>query len=163
MDLDRVTRYQRFETRAEYRSALVTALECAVREVRILESDGVFAGFEQPAFATVLDELLRRRGDAQVDILVRDAGFLERSCPRVNALMTTHGARLRVLRPDPPVPSFEKSLVLVDDSVVLRRPNANLPVAYWDCDEQAISATRRLFEEIVSQSTTAYSVTPTGL
>ncbi|MEZ5729973.1 MAG: hypothetical protein R3E48_19525 [Burkholderiaceae bacterium] len=55
-----------------------------MREVRILESDGVFAGFEQPAFASVLDELLRRRRDAQVDILVRDSGFLERSSARAS-------------------------------------------------------------------------------
>ncbi len=163
MDMTTVLGYQRFDSRMHAISALDTALEGATRRVRIFDDRGDFYGFDRRAFADAIDGLLRRNREAEVLVVLRDTGFVQAHCPRLLELMARHGSRIRVLKITGSVRGFARGFVVVDDSVVLRRPHFEQAVTFWDIDEKAIAAAHGVIDELLQHAGAAVSPHVTGL
>lgn len=163
MDMTTALGYQRFDSRMHAISAFDTALEGARRRVRIFDDRGDFYGFDRHEFAEAIDRLLRRSRDAEVLVVLRDANFVQRHCPRLMELMVRHGGRIRVLEVAGSVRGFARGFVVVDDSVVLRRPHFEQAVTFWDIDEKAIAAAHGVIDELLQHAATPISPHVTGL
>lgn len=163
MDMITVLGYQRFDSRMHAISALDTALEGAHRRVRIFDDRGDFYGFDRRAFAEAIEGLLRGNREAEVLIVLRDTDFVQRHCPRLLELMARHGSRIRVLKVTGSVRGFARGFVVVDDSVVLRRPHFEQAVTFWDIDEKAIAAAQGVIDELLQHAGTTVSPHVTGL
>lgn len=155
--------YQRFDSRTQAISALDTALEGAVRRVRIFDDRGDFYGFDRAGFADALSALLRGNRNAEVLVILRDTTFLHRHCPRLLALAARFGSRIRVLEVGGTVRQFARGFVIIDDSVVLRRPHFDQAVTFWDIDEAAIAAAHRVIDELLEHVGTPVSAQVAGL
>lgn len=155
--------YQRFETRTDARSAFDTAIEMARRTIRLFDRDGDFYGLDRPAVAEHFNHLLRRNPRTTIVVILQDVNRVRRDCPRLLEVMKNHGERIQIRRLDEQVRGFERSYVLIDKSLVMRRPHFDRMVTFWDVDEQEINATERLFTELLENAPEQVSVNVTGL
>ncbi|ODS95917.1 MAG: hypothetical protein ABS56_14540 [Lautropia sp. SCN 69-89] len=155
--------YRRVDTRSEARAAFDGIVSRAQRSLRIADDRGEFYGFDRKAFADALEALLGRGRDTTVEIVLHDAGFVERSCPRVVALLRRHWPRLRVLSSEESARNYPRGFVLVDDRVVLRRPHHDNALTLVDFDEEAVAQARGLLDELVAGATVAIGAGTTGL
>lgn len=163
MDISNLLGYQRFDSRLRAMSAFDTAIEAARRRIRVFDDRGDFYGFDRRSFAESIDTLLRNNREAEVLIVLRDEQFVQRYCPRLIEVMARHGARIRILRISGSIRQFAKGFVVVDDSVVLRRPHFEQAVTFWDIDEKAIAAAQGLIEEMLQHAEPAVSAQVSGL
>lgn len=155
--------YQRFDDRASAQSAFDIALESATRSVRLFDRDGEFYGLNRPGVAEELGRLLRASRDTEVTFVLHRTHFVRRDCPRLLTVLKTHAPQMRILKLDPRLASFERGFVLIDSSLVMRRPHFDQKVTYWDVDEQQIAGTMRLFTDLVENTIPAVSSSVTGL
>ncbi|RPH67577.1 MAG: hypothetical protein EHM83_01115 [Burkholderiales bacterium] len=163
MDPQDLLGYRRIETRTEARAAFDRIVSRAQRSLRIADDRGEFYGFDRKAFADALEALLGRGRDTAVEMILHDPSFVERSCPRVVALLRQHTPRLRVLRSEESARQFPRGFVLVDDTVVLRRPHHDSALTFVDFDEQAVAEARTLLDDLVNGATAGISANVTGL
>lgn len=154
--------YRRIEGRNEARAAFDGIVSRAQRSLRIADDRGEFYGFDRKIFADALEALLGRSRDTRIEIVLHDASFVERFCPRVVALLRRHSPRLRVLRSDESARSYPRGFVVADDTVVLRRPHHGSPLTFVDFDEAAVAEARSLIEELAAGATVAIAA-PAGL
>lgn len=155
--------YQRFETRTDARSAFDTAIESARQQIRLYDRDGDFYGLERPIVAEHFSTLLRRTRLTSVVVILQRVHHLRRDCPRILDLMQIHGDRLQVRKLDEKLIGFERSYLVIDQSVVIRRPHFDRMTAFWDIDEQEITNSNRLFGELIENSPETVSPNVTGL
>ncbi|MGH1357216.1 MAG: hypothetical protein ACRBC3_00490 [Burkholderiaceae bacterium] len=155
--------YQRFETRTDARSAFDTAIEMAQRTIQLYDRDGDFYGLDRPIVAEHFNQLLRRNPQTTIVLVLQHAHHLRRDCPRLLELMQVHGDRLEVRRLDDKARGFERSYLLIDKSLVMRRPHFDRMVTFWDVDEQEINATDRLFTDLIENSPERISANVAGL
>ena len=155
--------YRRLETRAAAREAFQRCLARAQRSLRLFDDTGEFWGLAEHGFAESLRALLTRNRDNSTAIVVHDTRFIVRDCPRLMALLAIHGDRLRIVPADPALRSYERGFVVIDDTVVLRRPSFEQPRVFVDFDETAVSAASRLLDELFESAGPALSVSVAGL
>ncbi|MFK7964528.1 MAG: hypothetical protein AB8C46_11255 [Burkholderiaceae bacterium] len=155
--------YQKFETRRDARSAFDTALESAVGSIRLYDRDGDFYGLERPAVAGHFKRLLRNNPNAQIRLVFQHVHHVQRDCPRLLSLMQLFGSRFSLRRLDPKLRGFERGILLIDQSLVMRRPHFDQMTTFWDVDEQEISNADRLLAELWDNSPEAVSPDVTGL
>ena len=155
--------YRRIEGRNEARAAFDGIVARAQRSLRIADDRGEFYGFDRKIFADALEALLGRGRDTTVEIVLHDAGFVERSCQRVVALLRRHWPRLRVLRSEESAREYPRGFVLVDDRVVLRRQHNEGALTMVDFDEEAVAQACGLLDELVAGATVAIGASTTGL
>lgn len=155
--------YRRIDTRSEARSAFDGIASRAQRSLRIADDRGEVYGFERKAFADALEALLGRSRDTTIELVLHDATFVERHCPRVVALLRRNWPRLRVLRSEESARNYPRGFVLVDDRVVLRRPHHDSALTFVDFDEEAVAEARTLLDELAAGAAVAISANTTGL
>jgi hypothetical protein len=155
--------YQRFDDRAGAQSAFDIALESARRAVRIFDRDGEFYGLDRPPVAEAMGRLLRLSRDTEITIVLHRTHFVQRDCPRLLNVLQTHAPQIRILKLDPRLASFERGFVLIDSSVVIRRPHFDQKVTYWDVDEHQIAGANRLFTDLLENTVPALPGNVTGL
>ncbi len=155
--------YRRIETRSQARAAFDDIVSRAQRSLRIADDCGEFYGFDRKAFGDALEALLGRGRDTTIEFVLHDPGFVERSCPRVVALLRRHWPRLRVLRSDEAARNYPRGFVVADDCVVLRRPHHDSALTLVDFDEEAVAQARALLDELAAGATVAISASTTGL
>lgn len=155
--------YQRFENRRSAQSALDIALESARRTVKIYDRDGEFYGLDRPTVAQCLVKLLKTSPDTTVTLVVQRTHFIQRDCARLLTVLQTHAPRFRILKLDPHLGGFERGVVLIDSSVIIRRPHFDQKVTYWDIDEQQIAGAHRLFADLMENTVPAIAASVTGL
>lgn len=155
--------YRRLDTRSQARAAFDGIVSRAQRSLRIADDRGEFYGFERKAFADALAALLGRGRDTTIELILHDASFVERFCPRVVALLRQYGPRLRVLRSEESARDYPRSFVLVDDTVVLRRPHHDSMRTFVDFDDAAVAEARALLEELAAGASEAIGASSTGL
>ncbi|MEZ5739603.1 MAG: hypothetical protein R3E68_09210 [Burkholderiaceae bacterium] len=155
--------YQRFQSRADARSAFDTAIESATNRIALFERDGDFYGLDRPLVAERLGGLLRASPDNRVDIVVQRTHFIQRDCPRLMMLVQRFGSRLSICRLKPEFATFERGFALIDKVVVLRRPHFDRSVVFWDVDDQQIAGANRLFQDLLDNCEPPLSVPVTGL
>ncbi len=163
MDDARPLTYQRLQTRAEARSAFDTAIESARCSIALLDRDGSFFGIDRAACAAALERFLRGGAERTIVFVLRDEGFVTRSCPRIVALVARYGSRFRVLRPERLPAGFERGFALFDDTVALRRAHPEGRTTIWDADEHAVAQGRRLLDEVLALCVPAVNPVATGL
>lgn len=155
--------YRRIGSRSEARIAFDDIVSRTQRALRIADDRGEFYGFDRKRFADALEALLGRGRDTTVEIVLHDPGFVERSCPRVVALLRRHWPRLRVLRSEESARNYPRGFVLADDLVVLRRPHHDNPLTLVDFDDEAVAQARALLDELAAGATVAIPPDTTGL
>ncbi|MGC1440250.1 MAG: hypothetical protein WA888_06535 [Burkholderiaceae bacterium] len=155
--------YQRFDSRSGAQSALDIALESARRSVKIFDRDGEFYGLDRPTISDCLNRLLKTSPDTTVSIIVQRTHFIQRDCTRLVNVLKIHAPRFQILRLDPRLASFERGYIIIDSSVVIRRPHFDQRVTYWDVDEQQIAGASRLFSDLRVNTVPAIAASVTGL
>lgn len=140
---------RRLASRAEARSVLDETVEQCRSALCIFDDRGEFYGFERLSFAIALAALLTRNRQASATIVVHDASYIERYCPRLVELLRQYGPQLRILQTEPSLHGFCRGLVIADHGVVLRRPHFEQSATFVDYEEQAVADARRLFDEIM--------------
>jgi hypothetical protein len=142
------------------------AFEQTVDETRRLlwmfDDEGRFWGLERPAVAQALARVLRQR-DGEVRLVFHETGYFERHCVALHTLLRNFAPRLSVQRSEGALRSHSRGWVLSDDRVVLRRPQLGRNLAVIDYDDQAISQTQTLFQEILANTAPGVSARTTGL
>ena len=155
--------YRRIDTRSQARAAFDRIVSRAQRSLRIADDRGEFYGFDRKTFADALEALLGRGRDTTIELVLHDASFVERFCPRVVALLHKYGPRLRVLRSEESARDYPRGFVLVDDTVVLRRPHHDSMLTFVDFDDAAVAEARALLDDLVAGATVAIGASSTGL
>jgi len=155
--------YQKFETRRDARSAFDTAIESAVTSISLYDRDGDFYGLERPAVATQFKRLLRNNPNAGIKLVLQHVHYVQRDCPRLLELLRLFGSRFELRRLDEKLRGFERGILLIDQSLVIRRPHFDQMTTFWDVGEQEISDAKRLFTELRENSPEAISPNVTGL
>lgn len=155
--------YRRIDTRSAARAAFDTIVARTQRSLRIADDRGEFYGFDRKPFADALEALLARSRDATIELVLHDPSFVERSCPRVVALLRRHWPRLRVLHSEESARGFPRGFVLADDTAVLRRPHHDSALTFVDFDDQAVAEARALLDELAAGATVAIGANTTGL
>ena len=155
--------YQRFDDRQSARSAFDTGLETARRNISIYDRDGEFYGLQRPEVAASFEKLLRASRDTTIHIIVQRPEFIAEKCPRIVNVLGTFSPRIQILKLKRKHQSFERGFVLVDKSVVMRRPHFDRKETFWDVDEIEIAGASRLFMELFESATVAVSSGTTGL
>ncbi len=165
MDIDPIDleHYRRLETRLQARQVLDRCLARGPRSLKMFDDSGEFWGLERKSFADALRALLGRGRETSAAIVVHDIGHIERHCPRLTALLASHGQRLRIAPTDPSIRAYGRGFVVIDDKVVLRRPDFAQSRVFVDFDEGEVAAASRLIDELLDGSLPRLSAGVTGL
>lgn len=155
--------YQKFETRRDARSAFDTAIESAVTSVRLYDRDGDFYGLERPVVADHFKQLLRNNPNAVVKLVLQHVHHVQRDCPRLLELMQLFGDRFELRRLDDGLRNYKRGILLIDQSLVMRRPHFDQMTTFWDVGEQEISDADRLLTELRDNSPDSVNSNVTGL
>lgn len=155
--------YQRFDDRHSARSAFDTALESARRNISIYDRDGEFFGLQRPEVAASFEQLLKASRDTTVHLIVQRPDYIVDKCPRILNVLSTYSPRIQILQLQSKHQSFERGFVLIDKSVVMRRPHFDQSQTFWDVDEIEIAGASRLFVQMFESATVAVSAGTTGL
>jgi hypothetical protein len=163
MDPDATSAYQRLEDRASARAALIAELDQAHQELRLFERDAGFWDLDGAEFCAAVDAFLRRSQFTRATLILHDSSALAGRAVRLPAIIERFAPRLQVRETEPEIRSYALGVVIIDQSVVLRRPHFDRGFAALDRDPSAIAAAARLFDELLERSTPAPPARATGL
>jgi len=155
--------YQKFESRRDARSAFDTAIESAVSSIALYDRDGDFYGLERPVVASHLKQLLRNNPNAVIKLILQHVHHIQRDCPRLLELNQIFGERFEMRRLDENLRNFKRGILLIDQSLVMRRPHFDQLTTFWDTGEQEISDAQRLLTELRDSSPESLQSSATGL
>lgn len=155
--------YQKFETRRDARSAFDTAIESAVSSIALYDRDGDFYGLERPTVANQFKQLLRNNPNAVIKLVLQHVHHIHRDCPRLLELIQLFGERFELRRLDENLRNFKRGLLLIDQSLVMRRPHFDQMTTFWDVGEQEIADAQRLLTELRDGSPDSVQSSVTGL
>lgn len=161
--MDTEIRYQRLEDRARARRELQQALGSARHELRLFERDTGFWDLDGAPFCAALDAFLREHPQSRATLILHDVSALATRAVRLPAVAARFAPRVQVRETEPQVHAYATGVVIIDRSLVLRRPHFERNVAYLDRDEAAIAAAEHLFEELLESSNAAPPLNVTGL
>lgn len=163
MDTREIDDHRRLNSRTESRLAFDAAIADAHQRLRVFDQDGRFWGFERKDFADLLAGLLRQAPTIRVILVLHDASFVERECPRLLDLLRAFAPRIQVLGTEPGIRSVGHGMAIIDDTILLRRPSFEQPVCFADHDDKAIAAAGTLFEEVLGHASPVVNGSVTGL
>lgn len=155
--------YRKLASRSEAREGFDEALALAHYRLRLFDRDGELYGLDRKSVAEALDRFLCAERDSECTIVVQDAQYLLRQCPRIVTLFRGFAHKFQILQTDETVKSFSRGLVIVEKALVLRRPHFDHDTVFWDEDAGEVQGSVSLFEEIVEKSEPAITATVTGL
>lgn len=118
----------RFDTYADYRTAILEALRSARRRVAIFDPDLAECGLEH---GDAIAELERLCGDSPHEdalrILLAEPAHLERNCPRLTAFLLRFAHRANVRRADADASLQARCFLIADDTQLVTRFHRDLP------------------------------------
>ncbi len=155
--------YRRIDTRSAAIAVFDRLASRAQHSIQIFDDRGEYWGLDRAAFAQAVRLTLGRSRLASVSIVLHDTGFVEKHCPRLMSMVAIHAPRLRVMPADPSLRSFSRGVVILDATVVMRRPHFDQPRVFVDFDEIAVSAAGKMFSELVDSALPALPGYVTGL
>ena len=126
---DPVPRQQALTTVAEQIAAIDTLIGLAQRSVRVYDIDLSGMGWNGEARVRSLAAFLRASPVARVEIIVRDTGWIERSCPRLTQLLKYHNHVIAIRRAGEDARSAMDPLMIVDGIHFLHRFHVAQPRA----------------------------------
>jgi hypothetical protein len=155
--------YHKYSTRSEARAGFDEALRRATLRLRIFDRDGQYWGIERAEVAEALQRFLSADRDSILTMVFHDIEHLRAKCARLIDIQRQHAHKFRFLQTDEAIRSYSRGFVLIDNFIVLRKPNMDREAAYWDEDLNEISGASSLFGEILERSTQAELAVATGL
>jgi hypothetical protein len=158
------SRHETLTTLAAQIEAIDSLIGLARQSIRVFDIDLSGTGWNDAARAAKLVAFLRSTGNARLDVVVHDTGWIERSCPRLTALLKPYGHLITIRKTGEDAKHAMDPLLIVDDQHYLHRLNIAQPRAVLGIAEG--DATRPLierFEAIWSSAEPGLSATVLGL
>ena len=106
---------------AEQVEAIDVLIDRARSRLRVFDTDLSQGGWSEAQRADRLIAFFRRARGARLDVIVHDTRWLERSCPRIVALLKTWGHATTVFRTGPEARHAMDPLTIADDRHYLHR------------------------------------------
>ncbi len=154
--------YQQLPDRSASVSSFDTSVEAAQHHISLFDRDGQFYGLERKMIAELFTVFLLKNELARVELIVHDAAFIEKRCPRLIPVIRRFAPRFTVGVTEDSIKHFARGFAVFDETAVIRRPHFDRAISYWDTDEHAIGQARELMEQLRRQSNPALQQ-PTGL
>lgn len=155
--------YRRFETVAQYRTALDELVGLARRTLWLFDVT-LDESFATRARSDLLRGFLRSHADCRLRIVVHDAQTLIRQCPRLIDLLRHHGSAVAIHETTGAARSASDPLAIADSLHALRRFHHALPRSSLTTDDPvAVRPLVDRYDQIWESSTPAASATTLGL
>lgn len=149
---------------SQYANSLSAILPRAAQIVRIFDADLAKLNLERLDNADVLRRFLGSSTKNRLQIVIRDAGPLRRSSPRLLRLLTDYVDQMVVIECPEHLRSLSDALVICDDCHVLVRFHEDHARAKLILDSVAECAPYvRRFEDLISEGGEPVSATTLGL
>ncbi len=119
---------QYFDTHGAFREALFAVMRRTERELVLFDADLRDTGLESLEGITVLEALCQRTtAPDSIRILVHDAAFVERDCPRLLSLCARFSHRMRIRITTPAFRNYEQPFVIGDGQHLATRFHQDSP------------------------------------
>ena len=156
--------YRRFDTEADFQSAVGDLLEAGGRELRIFDPDLRSLKVNSPERVAQFADFLAASRTHRLLIAVHDTEPLVRQCPRMMDLIARYNHAIQVNRTYEEIRELQDAFLVLDAHSYVRRPVARFfRGAIGLFDETEALAMRSRFTEIWSASYPAVSGTTLGL
>ena len=158
------SRHETLTTVAAQIEAIDTIIGMAQQSIRVFDVDLSGTGWNDAARAAKLVAFLRSTRNARVDIVVHDTGWIERSCPRLTALLKPYGHLITIRKTGEDAKHAMDPLLIVDEQHYVHRLHIAQPRAVlgiWEGDAAKPLVER--FEAIWSSAEPGLSATVLGL
>ena len=157
-------RYEALATVAEQIAAIDTLIGLAKLSIRVYDIDLSGMGWNDAARTQSLATFLRSSARARLEIVVRDTGWIERSCPRLTQLMKYRGHAITIRLAGEDARSAMDPLMIVDSVHFLHRFNIAQPRAALSIgDPEAATPLVTRFDAISETSEPGITATTLGL
>lgn len=156
--------YERFDTEAQFQSAVDRLLTLPGRELRIFDPDFTALKPNAPARVRAFEAFLAASRTRRIHAVVHDTGPLTRQCPRMMRLIARYSHALQVHQTQPEIRELQDAFLVLDAAHYVRRPVARFFRGGAGVDDETDAlAMRSRFQEIWSASFPAVSATTIGL
>jgi hypothetical protein len=159
---DALPRQQALTTVAEQIAAIDTLIGLAKHSIRVYDIDLSRMGWNAEARARSLSAFLRASPAARLEIVVRDTGWIERSCPRLMQLLKFHSHVIAIRRAGEDARSAMDPLMIVDGVHFLHRFHVSQPRAALSIGDPAAASPLVTRFDAISE-TSEPGITPTVL
>jgi len=158
------TVYERFDTKADYQSAVERLLEQPGRELRIFDPDLTSLRLNDSGRIEQVERFLHASRTRRLYIALHNPDHLTRQCPRMMSLIARFSHAIQVHRTDESIRELQDAFLVLDAMHFVRRPVAQFfRGALSFGDETEGLAMRGRFGEIWAASYPAVSATTLGL
>ena len=167
-DLDQAARppaqYERFDTEADFQSAVSRLLALDGRELRVFDPDLSALRLNSPQRIEQLKAFLAANRTRRIYMAVHDTDHITRRCPRMMDLLARYTHAIQINRTQEEIRAIQDSFLVLDSIHYVRRPVARFfRGAVGLYDETEALAMRSRFGEIWAASEPAVSSTTVGL
>jgi len=145
-------------------AAIDELIGLATQSIRVFDTDLAETGWNSAARSARLAGFLRGSRQARLDIIVHDTRWIESSCPRLIALLTTFSHAVTIHKTGPEARGASDPLVIVDGRHFVHRFHSDQPRAALAVEQP--HAARPLvdrFEEIWATGEPGITATVLGL
>jgi len=157
-------RYEALATVAGQVAAIDMLIGLAKLSIRVYDIDLSGMGWNSAARIQSLTTFLRSSTSARLEIIVRDTGWIERSCPRLMQLMKYRGHAITIRRAGEDARSAMDPLMIVDGVHFLHRFDIAEPRAALSIGDMAAATPLVLrFDAISETSEPGITATTLGL
>ena len=153
-----------FDTYTEYLIALDQLVTTAEHSIRIYDHDLQAGDFNSRALYARLHDFCLAGGARRIEILLDDAAYVQKRCPRVMTLLRdfSHVIEIRQTDPDSERPNYR--FALGDRGAVLKRFDKDAMHAQFDPDDVASAAMlHQQFDHLWQHTIASVSATTLGL
>jgi hypothetical protein len=158
------TAYERFDSKADFNSAVERLLEQPGRELRIFDPDLSALRLNDPVRVEMLSRFLLASRTRRLYIVVHNTEHLTRQCPRMMTLIARFSHAIQVNRTHEEIRELQDAFLVLDAMHYVRRPVSQFfRGAMGLGDETEGLAMRGRFMEIWAASFPAVSGTTAGL
>jgi hypothetical protein len=158
------TAYERFDTKADFQSAVDRLLQQPGRELRVFDPDLTSLRLNDPARIDAIARFLLASRTRRLYIAVHSTDHLTRQCPRMMGLIARFAHAIQVNRTHEEIRELQDAFLVLDAVHYIRRPVSQFfRGAMGLGDESEGLAMRGRFTEIWAASYPAVSGTTIGL
>jgi hypothetical protein len=117
------------DTLAAQVTAIDELIDLAQQRLQVFDVNLSEGGWNTAARADRVERFLRRSANGRMELIAHDLRWLERSCPRLLALLATYAHAITIYRTGPEAKSAMDPLLIVDGRHYLHRFHVDHPRA----------------------------------
>lgn len=145
-----------------YEQALDLVMQGAQKTLSIFDQDLSQGAYDSIARTEILRNFLANHG--QLTLILHDAAFLLKRCPRLVALMQTYHHAMHVYVTDDYVKPIKDVFVIADGAAYLKRFHIDhARFKFSTNDREAVSGLKTRFEELLASAAHSVSISALGL